>query len=167
MPRERRRPERAAEEATVARKEAGRAIDPMVRALLEPRLGHSLAEIRVHDDAGAHVLADAHDARAVTAGRHIALHAEASPLESPGGVALLAHEATHVVQQELATASAPPSDEAEEIASPRHELEAHRAASWAVARHGAELHTDASPATVTAWGRSPSWATMVRGRARY
>jgi hypothetical protein len=145
MLRERRHRERAAEEPTVVHEKAGRSMDPVLRALLEPRLGHSVADIRVHDDADSHALADSHDARAVTVGRHIALHAAAPALETPAGLALLAHEATHVAQQELAPADTSQSGGAEVIASPRHELEAHQVAARVL---GGPV--DAPPATVTA-----------------
>ena len=49
----------------------GRPLDARVRARLEPRFGHSFANVRVHDDAAASVSARSMDAAAYTLGPHI------------------------------------------------------------------------------------------------
>ncbi|GAB4284067.1 MAG: hypothetical protein Kow0092_38660 [Deferrisomatales bacterium] len=66
-----------------------------MRRRVEPALGASLAHVRVHDDPGAHRAARQLGARAFTHGRHIWLGAG----QDAGDLALMAHEAAHVVQQ--------------------------------------------------------------------
>lgn len=65
------------------------------RAALEPKLQADLGDVRVHDDDAAHRHAAAIQARAFTHGSDIWLGRG----ESQSDVALMAHEATHVVQQ--------------------------------------------------------------------
>ena len=76
----------------------GRPLPAAARANLETRLGHDLGSVRVHTDARAHAAADALGANALTVGTHIFLGRDTEP-ESAAGRRLLAHEATHVVQQ--------------------------------------------------------------------
>jgi hypothetical protein len=70
-----------------------------LRSYFEPRFGHDLARVRVHNDAAAGAAARSIDARAFTLGAEIAF----APGEyAPGtqkGRRLLAHELAHVVQQ--------------------------------------------------------------------
>lgn len=73
----------------------GRSLDPPTRSRLESGLGTDLSDVRVHDDAAAHESARALNARAFTHGSDIWLGAG----ESANDVRLMAHEATHVVQQ--------------------------------------------------------------------
>lgn len=73
----------------------GQPLDPGVRARVEPALGADLGPVRVHEDAGAAQAAESIQARAFTHGQDIWLGAG----ESPGDLGLMAHEATHVVQQ--------------------------------------------------------------------
>src|SRR5581483_10830666 len=77
---------------------AGRPLPEPARGRLEARIGRSLADARVHDsDVGA-ALARRHGADAITVGRHIIGGRERLDAAHPAGFALLAHEATHVVQ---------------------------------------------------------------------
>ncbi|WP_213009737.1 eCIS core domain-containing protein [Paractinoplanes toevensis] len=73
----------------------GRPIPADVRAKIEEHLGFPLGGVLVHDDPKAQAAAAQLGARAFTTGQHIFLGAG----ESPGDLALMAHEATHVVQQ--------------------------------------------------------------------
>ena len=73
----------------------GRALDPGVRSKIESSLGADMGHVRVHDDPGAHAAASALNARAFTHGSDIWM----GPGESASDVRLMAHEATHVVQQ--------------------------------------------------------------------
>jgi hypothetical protein len=73
----------------------GAPLSPTVRAPLESRLGVDLNHVRVHNDGLAHEAASGLKARAFTSGRDIWLGRG----ESSDNTRLMAHEATHVVQQ--------------------------------------------------------------------
>ena len=77
---------------------AGQPLPDGVRADLERRLGYDLGQVRMHTGANAHAAADALGAHALTVGADIYLGRGADPA-SAAGRRLLAHEATHVVQQ--------------------------------------------------------------------
>jgi hypothetical protein len=68
------------------------------RRRFEPRLGHSLAHVRVHRDALAAASADAVAAAAYTVGSHIVWGRDSAP-GSRTHAGTLAHELAHVVQQ--------------------------------------------------------------------
>lgn len=96
----------------IARRGAGAPIVPGVRAMIEARLGVDLGHVRVHTDEEARRATGALGARAFTHGSDIWL----ARGESPADTRLVAHEATHVVQQgaaepriHAATPSASPS----------------------------------------------------------
>ncbi|HEX5203243.1 DUF4157 domain-containing protein [Paractinoplanes rhizophilus] len=82
-------------ERTIASPGPGRPIPDDVRARIEAYLGVPLRNARVHDDPRAQLAAAQLGARAFTAGEHIFLGAG----ESAADLTLMAHEATHVVQQ--------------------------------------------------------------------
>jgi hypothetical protein len=84
----------------------GRPLEPPVRAEMEARFGHDFSRVRVHTDARAAESARAVDALAYTVGPGIVFDTGRYAPGTPGGRALLAHELTHVVQQD---AGAPPS----------------------------------------------------------
>ncbi len=73
----------------------GQPLSPNVRQQVEPVLGAHLGGVRVHDDAPAHRAAAQLGAKAFTHKQDIWLGAG----QRPDDVSLLAHEATHVVQQ--------------------------------------------------------------------
>src|SRR5215472_12543435 len=85
----------AAASAAIASKGDGKPIEPTTRGALESRLGADLGHVRVHDDATAAAAAHALNARAFTHGSDIWLGSGASQSDTR----LMAHEATHVVQQ--------------------------------------------------------------------
>lgn len=74
---------------------AGRRLSAGQRRRIEPVLGHSLAHARVHDSPRDRALADSLGARAFTTGSQIVLGSG----ERADDLHLIAHEATHVVQQ--------------------------------------------------------------------
>jgi hypothetical protein len=94
----------------------GQPLDPSTRAFMEPRFGHDFSQVRIHTDERAAESAQAVNALAYTAGRHIVFgNGNYSPV-TVAGKRLLAHELTHVVQQTssapaLMRQSAPPSDQ--------------------------------------------------------
>ncbi|WP_344208926.1 DUF4157 domain-containing protein [Kribbella sancticallisti] len=91
-------------DAAVARSGVGSSIPESVRRRIEPLLGADLSGVRIRQDAESGTAARALGARAFTAGSTIHL----APESSPHDVALIAHEATHVVQQGMANRRAPP-----------------------------------------------------------
>lgn len=97
------------------------------RALSRPRGGPSPAKapdfssIRIHDDSAAHASAAAVGARAYTVGHHIVFGAGQFNRHSHQGRGLLAHEATHVLQQSMAA----PVLQRDACSTLRGEIEAH------------------------------------------
>ena len=79
--------------------DGGSAIDAGVRSQLEGVVGADLGQVRVHSGGAAAEAAASVSARAFTIGSDVVLGAG----ESPTDVELLAHEATHVVQQTAGT----------------------------------------------------------------
>jgi hypothetical protein len=78
----------------------GQPLDAATKAFFAPRFGHDFSHVRVHTDAAAAHSARAVDASAYTVGRDIVF---ASGKYEPGtdsGRRLLAHELTHVAQQD-------------------------------------------------------------------
>jgi hypothetical protein len=78
----------------------GSALPGTARAFFEPRFGADFSQVRVHTDARAADTAQSLDAKAFTVGRDIAFAPGQYAPESQAGRHLLAHELTHVVQQE-------------------------------------------------------------------
>jgi hypothetical protein len=117
---------------------AGASLDAATRGFMEPRFGHSFAAVRVHTDGRAAASARAVAARAYTVGRHLVFGTGEYAPHTTKGRGLLAHELTHVVQQEGAAA---PVLHRLEVGSvdDEAEREADRAA-------GAVLHGTAPPA---------------------
>ena len=77
----------------------GQPLDRTTRAFMEPRFGHDLSQVRIHADGEAAQSAGELHAKAYTVGNHIAFAGgRFAPATREGGV-LLAHELTHVVQQ--------------------------------------------------------------------
>ena len=85
----------------------GRPLERSTRAFFEPRFGHDFSRIRIHTDAQAAVSARAIHAHAYTAGHHIAFAAGEYSPGTERGKRLLAHELTHVLQQQGSTGPGP------------------------------------------------------------
>ena len=77
----------------------GQPLPASTRAFFEPRFGYDFSQVRAHTDAEADTLNRALNARAFTAGQDIFFRQGAYNLGSRQGRELLAHELTHVVQQ--------------------------------------------------------------------
>ncbi|MGH9764800.1 MAG: DUF4157 domain-containing protein [Blastocatellia bacterium] len=84
----------------------GQPLDSTTRAFMEPRFGHDFSRVRVHTDRRAGESARATNALAYTAGQNVVFGEGNYRPNTPDGKRLLAHELTHVVQQER-TAPAP------------------------------------------------------------
>jgi hypothetical protein len=85
-------------EATIRNPGAGAPLSGSVRHRIEPGLGVGLGHVRVHTGSAAAEAAQSLQARAFTHGHDIFLGRD----ESPTDLSLMAHEATHVVQQRAA-----------------------------------------------------------------
>lgn len=81
--------------ATIRSPGAGSPLPSSVRSRVEPHVGANLSGVRVHTGPSAHRAAASLNARAFTHGSNIFLNRA----ESSSNVGLMAHEATHVVQQ--------------------------------------------------------------------
>ena len=84
---------------------SGEPLDLETRAFMEPRFGHDFSQVRVHSDARAAESARAVNALAYTSGKDIVFREEQYAPGTPLGQHLLAHELTHVVQQEKGNAT--------------------------------------------------------------
>lgn len=78
----------------------GRPLPGSVRSYFEPRFGRDFGDVRVHTDAKAGESARAINAKAFTIGRDIVFGDNQYAPETNNGRQLLAHELTHVVQQD-------------------------------------------------------------------
>ena len=87
---------------------AGRPLDPSTREFMETRFGYDFSGVRIHTDARAAVLAGAIQARAFAVGQEIVFGAGEFAPETNHGRQLMAHELTHVVQQERGAAQSSP-----------------------------------------------------------
>ena len=84
----------------------GQPLDADTRAFFEPRFGRDFTHVRVHADARAAESAQSVGARAYATGRHVVFnHGQYAP-GSGAGMRLLAHELTHVTQQNPVLGSA-------------------------------------------------------------
>ncbi|MCB1761070.1 MAG: DUF4157 domain-containing protein [Gammaproteobacteria bacterium] len=79
---------------------AGRVLPERPRRQLERGFGQDFSRVRIHTDAGAEAAAQALSARAFTVGRDIAFNRGEYDPQSLRGQRLLAHELTHVLQQQ-------------------------------------------------------------------
>src|SRR6185295_5081690 len=97
---------------------SGQPLDPATRTFMEPRFGHDFSGVRVHSDARAAESAQAVDALAYTVGHRVVFGAGRYTPETSDGRRLLAHELTHVVQQDRSSTEGGPF-----IIDPDHRLE--------------------------------------------
>jgi hypothetical protein len=79
---------------------AGKPLESGVRSQMEASFGHDFSQVRVHTDSEADKLSKELEAKAFTRGKDIFFRGEAYELKSDSGTRLIAHELTHVVQQE-------------------------------------------------------------------
>ena len=109
---------------------SGRPLEPALRQDMEQRFGHDFSRVRVHSDAAAEQSARDVNANAYTVGHNIVFGAGRFAPGTHEGRRLIAHELTHVVQQQIGMTSAAPSG--------KHEREADEATE-AVAQLGSTV----------------------------
>jgi hypothetical protein len=110
------------ENRLAARRGHGQPLTPETRAFMEPRFGADFGGVRVHTDGEAAQMSADLNAQAFTQGRDIYFGAGKYDSGSTDGQRLLAHELTHVVQQENAsqtTKRISRPDDASEVATHR------------------------------------------------
>jgi hypothetical protein len=78
----------------------GRSLDAQTRARMEPRFGHEFSQVRVHTDERAASSAKAINAKAYAVQNNIIFGSGFYQPQATSGQRLLAHELTHVVQQQ-------------------------------------------------------------------
>ena len=88
----------------------GQPLDVATRSSMEPRFGHDFSSVRVHSDAKAAESARAVNALAYTVGRDVVFGTGQFSPASTAGRKLIAHELTHVVQQQGASARSIPDE---------------------------------------------------------
>jgi hypothetical protein len=79
--------------------DAGKPLPDSVRGFFEPRFGLDFSQVRVHAGQQAAALNRSLDARAFTVGRDIFFREGTLDMDNQAGRKLLAHELTHIVQQ--------------------------------------------------------------------
>ena len=77
----------------------GQPLDPETQTFMESRFGHDFSQVQLHADNRAAQSAQAVNASAYTVGNHIAFGANQYQPHTFAGGRLLAHELTHVMQQ--------------------------------------------------------------------
>jgi hypothetical protein len=138
--------------ARIARAGSGRPLDTDVQRQLETGLGADLSGVRVHTDDEADHLARSVDAVAFTTGQDVFFREGTYNPNSSDGMRLLAHEATHTVQQATGPVAgiAGPGGVAMSDPADRFERAAEEAASTAASV--ASTETSAAVAARTAQG---------------
>ncbi len=137
-----------------ARAGQGSNLDAGVQRRLESGLGADLSQVRVHTDHEADHLARSVDALAFTTGSDIFFRAGTYNPGTPEGLHLLAHEASHTVQQAAGPVAGTPAAGGVAISDPGDSFE--QAAEQAAARvtQGAPA-APATPATAAGAAGSP------------
>jgi hypothetical protein len=79
---------------------SGQPLPETNRMFFEPRFGHDFSDVRVHTDAVAAKSAQSINALAYTTGNNIVFNQGQYSTESESGKKLMAHELTHVIQQQ-------------------------------------------------------------------
>lgn len=82
-----------------AARNGGAPLDPTFRAKIEPAMGADFSQVKVHTDSTAAQLNQSIQAKAFTTGQDIFFKQGEYNPKSRGGQELLAHELTHVIQQ--------------------------------------------------------------------
>ncbi|MCD4790091.1 MAG: DUF4157 domain-containing protein [Bacteroidales bacterium] len=82
----------------------GQSLDPMTRNFMEIRFGHDFSKVRLYTDTNAAKSARSINAYAYTVGKNIVFASNRFKTDTKSGRRLLAHELTHVIQQDNSNA---------------------------------------------------------------
>jgi len=134
----------------VVGKGGGEALPGDLRKDMEHRLGADFSGVRVHTNEQAAASAAAVQARAYTVGNEVVFGSGGFDATSPDGRRTLAHELTHVVQQQSGPVDGTPTGGGISVSDPsdRFEREAERVADQAVSGPGGEAATGAPASDV-------------------
>jgi Domain of unknown function (DUF4157) len=118
----------------------GQQLDAETRSFMEPRFGYDFSGVRVHTDEKAAESAKAVNARAYTAGAHVAFDTGRYAPTLTNGQQLIAHELTHVIQQSSGPVASTPVAEGFSVShsGDRFEEEARRSSIAAGPEHSSE-----------------------------
>jgi hypothetical protein len=122
---------------------AGQPLEEDAQSYFAPRFGHDFSHVRVHSDDQAAESARAVGALAYTVGNHVVFGAGRYSPEDRSGKRLLAHELTHVVQQQDGSVPSPQARLEVGPSQDRHEREAEQFADRIVS--GSEASQKAEP----------------------
>jgi len=150
-----------------ARAGAGAPLDSGVQGRLETGLGADLSGVRVHTDGEADHLSRSVDAVAFTTGSDIFFRSGAYNPASSEGLHLLAHEATHTVQQAAGPVAGTPVGGGVAVSDPSDSFEqaAERSAAAVTAEGPVAVSAGASPAGGVAAQRQVTGRTIQRYQA--
>jgi|GEM_PF-4978779 hypothetical protein len=111
---------RPANEASVSHtlQSSGFALPESDKAFFGKRLGHNFSEARIHTGPEADASAKSLNAKAYTVGNHIVFKEGLYDPATQAGKALLAHELTHVMQQQHGVQAIQRTEESKEITAP-------------------------------------------------
>ncbi len=133
-------------------REQGRPLDTATRAFMEPRFGYDFSQVRVHTDGNAALSANAVNARAYTIGQDVVFGQGQYAPGSASGCQLMAHELTHVVQQDSSASAlqssvqiSQPSDPAEQEAETVSQAVSAGTAAEAISSAAPGIHRQAAP----------------------
>jgi Domain of unknown function (DUF4157) len=129
---------------------SGASLEPRVQRRLENGLGADLSAVKVHTDQEADSLASEVSAVAFTTGTDIFFRSGAYSPATADGMQLLAHEATHVVQQSSGAVAGSPAPGGVHVSNPDDSFE--QEASVVAARIGARSDEAAA---------EPAWSTSA------
>lgn len=145
----------AAGEAAVSQalRRSGRPLPAPLQARLEAHFGVALDAVRVHDDAAAAAASEGIAARAFSTGTHVFFGRGELRPETPGGLELLAHEVTHVVQHLQQRAGRPTAvEDGVPVTLPGDAVEREaEAEARAFARGAPAIDADAAPPPDAGW----------------
>jgi hypothetical protein len=125
---------------------------------MEPRFGHDFSRVRVHTDERAAESAHAVGANAYTAGNHLAFGAGKYAPGTQGGQSLMAHELTHVVQQESGPVAGTSVGDGLSISNPTDAFERQAKASAGVFNE----HPDNLPSVAPPPARTPDQSNGIQ-----
>lgn len=143
---------------------SGRGLEPDMQTQLEHGLGADLSSVRVHSDQEADTLARSVNATAFTSGKDIYFRDGAYQPNTQEGMRLLAHEATHTVQQSHGPVAGTPAPGGVKVSDPADadERAATEAAEKVVPSSAAAFAPSGSPSVDAGKSSTPASETSIQ-----